>query len=211
MKTLIARSFVAVFGSFVLVSAASAQTIQLGASSKTQVGVGQAVGVEVGSSASTGADIQMEETVEAEAVILERSSLEESASTTTVAIGFVQDRADLEAYAKVAMRSDEHIKAVESSGERVRMTYDKNARLFGFIPVVVVVHVEVDSEGNVSLQYPWYGFLLRKDDMAIETALSSAAKATIDAHASVQAGMSPKLQATLLAELHAVLKTAFNS
>lgn len=209
MKTLITRSFVVVFGILVLVSAASAQGINLGVNAKAGIEVQQSAGL---AENSTSAAVETNTTAEAEGIVLQRGSFEATSTAhTSIAVGLISSIDDLETYAEASMRSDEHIQAMESSAESVSMAYDSNAKLFGFIPVVVVVRAEIDKEGEVTTHYPWYSFLLRKDNAAVETALSSAAKATIEADASAGSGMTPRLQGTLLAELHAVLKTAFNS
>ncbi|MCE9643632.1 hypothetical protein K8Q93_00045 [Candidatus Parcubacteria bacterium] len=109
-----------------------------------------------------------------------------NASATTISVPeAVRTQADLNAYASSAVRADKNIDGVVLSDSGVMVRYMQPAKLFGFIPVSVTVTTEVDSQGTVSVKYPWYRFLVAVGDKEeLETVIQSRVDSALEAHAS---------------------------
>lgn len=108
---------------------------------------------------------------EAEAMLgfeLSRRSLDEHTEYVVPEASLVRSYAGLESYAATSIRDDRNLEAVASSEERMEIGYKKPARFLGFIPARMHVNVTIDSEGTVSVAYPWYAFLMASGESRTE-------------------------------------------
>lgn len=124
----------------------------------------------------------------------------------------VTTRADLEAYASSRVAANERVEQVEFSGERMRISFKEEGRLFGFIPVAMTSHAEVRADGSVEISRPWYRFLVATSggaqaDVDLETRIQAALSASpsmladASAEASQNASLSASAQARILDEV----------
>lgn len=117
---------------------------------------------------------------------------------------------DLRAFALSSMRSDEDLNSISFESDTVTVVYNDEGRFIGFIPVTLTVKVSVDQNGDVTIDYPWYGFLVAKDKADIDARV----RAAIDGAASVRAsgaGWTNSDRAELAESIHAALKAHYEA
>jgi len=164
-------------------------------------------------------------------IAIDRADVDGTATATsaeTISVPeAVRTQADLNAYASSAVRADKNIDGVVLSDSGVMVRYMQPAKLFGFIPVSVTVTTEVDSQGTVSVKYPWYRFLVAVGDKEeLETAIQTRVDNALQTHASatgqttISGGLTgsavatttvmldAKMKAQLLSEVRSVMKSA---
>lgn len=155
-----------------------------------------------------------------EPLIMTRSSLGASGDLGVRAEGerllessaSVASRADLEAYASSRISSNENIEGAEFSSDRMRVSFKEEGRLFGFVPVSMTSHAEVNADGSVEVTRPWYRFMVATSasaDQDLEARLTAALEASAESmtSASGNASLSAAAQARLLDEIVASLDT----
>lgn len=78
-------------------------------------------------------------------------------------------------YITALVRSDAKMDSVEIDGSSMDVRYRQDARFLGFIPASMMVAVAVDEQGDVTVTYPWYAFLMSASAKAevVETELQS--------------------------------------
>lgn len=76
----------------------------------------------------------------------------------------VRTSASLESYAAATVRADERLKSLDMTENGMDMKYRKAAKLLWIIPASLTAHVSVDQQGEVSVSYPWYAFLMSTDE-----------------------------------------------
>ncbi len=80
----------------------------------------------------------------------------------------VRSAQELENFAKGVLLGDENIESVEIDDGKIEVRYRISAKLFGFIesgiPVRARVESDTESEGAVSVRFPWYRFLFSIPD-----------------------------------------------
>jgi hypothetical protein len=111
----------------------------------------------------------------------------------------------LKTYAAGMMHSNANVESVQSSNSSVSMNYKESGKLFGFIPTMVKVRSTTDANGNVSLSYPWYHFLVSTNDSTLKSDMESSIKSSVSGSAS------GTLSARMQAEFMADMATAFSS
>ncbi len=79
-----------------------------------------------------------------------------SSESTTTALS-VQTSKDLLVYARSALASDPYIESLTLSGHSVVVTYHKQGRLIGLLPLAVPTTATVHTDGTVQFVEPWYG------------------------------------------------------
>lgn len=89
-----------------------------------------------------------------------REDLDESTEYTVVAADSVRSAAALESYAAATVRNDARVESLALEDNRFEMAYRKPARFLWIIPASMTIRAETDAEGNVSVDYPWYSFLM---------------------------------------------------
>ncbi len=112
---------------------------------------------------------------------------------------------DLHAYAVTALKSDANLKGMVFDHNMVTVSYPAHGHFLGLIPVTFVVDATADADGNVTLSYPWYKFLVTTDLAKIQTALHD--EGALSGNASTTA----LFQADLAARLYSILKMNFEA
>lgn len=65
--------------------------------------------------------------------------------------------------AAVAMQNDS-IKEITTADNETEVKFETEIKLFGFIPIKTTATIEVEGDGEVEVDYPWYAFLALKSD-----------------------------------------------
>ncbi len=201
MKTTLTRA-AALIAAFALAAPAFAQTIDLGAGAGANGSSGNAstsanVDINVGDDTATSSD----------------STDTDSDTGLTGSVSAVIDPltvrtdADLETYAEATVSSDERVQDVNVSDDEVSIEYDERAHLFGIFPILVTATATVDAQGNVSVRYPWYRFLMSTEHEALEASATAEVRATLSEGASMDA----QAKARALAALHRAMKAQFEA
>lgn len=175
--------------------------------SETEVGTEATVTgtIETDSDANSGDDVM----VDNDTVVITRASAEASEAGMVSTASSVQTQADLSAYATTVVKSDTNVERVELADDSVSLRYQQRAKLLGVVPVFVTVKATVGSDGEISLQRPWYGFLLTMDsDADLEASVNAAAQTALSGSTAVNANgdFTTRAQAMLLQEVHTVMK-----
>ncbi len=66
---------------------------------------------------------------------------------------------------------DPNIVSVVVADDRVEMDYKQPAKLFGFIPVQLLIHSSVDATGRVKVKFPWLARLAKTNRAEVEAAV----------------------------------------
>ena len=69
----------------------------------------------------------------------------------------IQERVD------AVVEEDSAIRSAEVSEDSVSMTYQTQAKLFGFISVPMNIDISSNTEGQVKVHFPWYRFLVKTE------------------------------------------------
>ncbi len=114
----------------------------------------------------------------------------------------------------VAVRiiADKDLSKVESDDDSVNVSYKIPAKLFGFIPVGMVVRTTVGSAGEVKVTHPWYSFLTASDDTEIQADFMSkidAIKTEFGITTGAELGTSTK--SDFIKAIHSILKEALDA
>ena len=228
MEKITKKTAIALIAGLVLgaAPAAFAENVYIDANSDTSVGVNDAVDVNLGAQTQTNAETNVGATTSTaagqgtagsgsagagasgSAIVVTRGSASEDSATVSTASA-VRTETDLAAYAATVVRSDENAERADLSSNNVSLRYKQRAYLLGIIPVYVTVTANVESDGSVSVSYPWYGFLLSSGERAeLESELNAAVQGTVQSSASLDAegGLTTRAKAELLEKVHAALK-----
>jgi len=75
---------------------------------------------------------------------------------------------------RVAAATIEHedILSIDTNEQETDVAYIAKIKLFGFIPKMVVVNAKAQTDGTVTVEYPWYAFLAAKGDQTIYNSLA---------------------------------------
>lgn len=197
--------------------AASALDLDTSATGSGNLGVSVGEIVDIGAAAQgTGTSSEQSGSFAASGTVQAQGSLDlgvititrdsASAATNTVATAAnVKTSADLASYAKAEVAEDENVNEVSLSDEEVSVSYKQRAYLFGFIPVFVTVQAVVDGAGNVTVHYPWYGFLIMDNTQTLKADLQTAARGAIASETA--AGLDATTQAQLLEGMRSALES----
>lgn len=91
---------------------------------------------------------------------------------------------DLRAFAMASIKSDENLNSMSFTNDEIAVSYKDHGRFIGIIPITMDVNVVVDQSGNITFDYPWYGFLVAKDRADLETRVNSEVSNSLSANAS---------------------------
>jgi hypothetical protein len=130
-------------------------------------------------------------------------------SMTTPDGAMVSSGTQLNTYAAAVVHSDSNIQNVQLSNTMVGMTYKEQGKLFGFIPLSVNTHAQVDQTGAVTITYPWYHFLVSTDDSGLQSNIQASVHSTMANFmpAAANAQLSARAQAELMDDLEAGFKS----
>jgi hypothetical protein len=167
-------------------------------------------GVGVSGTSATGANVSANATVGT-------NSTTTTVNTVTTVNGFiptvasVQTDTDLKAFNDAVVKSDASVNAVATSENNVSMTFNRPAKLFGFIPVTAKesVNVTADAQGKekVSVSKSWWSFLASTNFQS--DALSSAVQSKLSAEGTLATDAS--LSATAKAKILSDIQTSSDS
>jgi hypothetical protein len=107
-----------------------------------------------------------------------------------------------------AVASDTQVSQVKLATTSVGVTYPVDARLFGIIPLTLATQVSISNTGEVSIRYPWYGFLCAVDQAEVETKLVAVGQAVRSFNTAV---LTTQQQLSLLALMHAALQSSLSA
>ena len=180
-----------------------AQGVRLDLDSTTSVGITDDVNIGTNIEATT----SIEGDTEGVGITVTRSSASESSIEAAIGSSAeVETSSELSLFASAVVKTDENVDEVGLSEDAVSLRYKQRAKLFGIIPVFVYVKATTDSNGNVSVSYPWYGFLLSQEERVnVETDLQATVSQSLAA--SADATLTSSAQAQLLEEMRLVLQS----
>ncbi len=143
-------------------------------------------------SLSTNASVNEEDTAESALDIsFTRTSIEEGTTYSVTESGRVRSVSGLESYLGASVQNDERLTSVAISDNRMDLTYKRDGRLLWIVPIQMGTRVSVDAEGEVSVRYPWYSFLVATDESRVD--LEARLRGEVNA---VEAGLAANAEAT---------------
>lgn len=122
--------------------------------------------------------------------------------------------ADLDAFARGRMESDERIESMQLGSDELSFTYDQRARLLGFYPMTVAATATVDADGSIEISYPWYGFMLSTNEDELEADLESRVAGALSGGVVVEDGesrMTAQGRARVLTVLHDAMRSSLDA
>lgn len=128
----------------------------------------------------------------------------DNASSTIDAPEHVTNRGELRSFLNHIVKADEHIADVHISTSTIETHYALPAKFLWAIPASLTADVAIQSDGSVTITYPWYAFLFAKHDSELAAQLHSVASAG----ASASTTLSASERAHLLDLLFSTLKNA---
>jgi len=121
----------------------------------------------------------------------------------------VETSADLSGYIASQITNDTNISMVETSPEKVAVTYKQTGKLFGIVSIPIYATAVVDAGKKVNVKYPWYKFFIRVNNRGdLETRIQNSVDIVIDANTSANAdnhAFSLETQARLMTAMQAAL------
>jgi len=211
---------------------AHAQLLNANGSAGASVNVTDTVDADVDVSADTTADTDTSSTDEeanADAAVVAdfsftRDNLNQDTTYSVTDADFVRSSASLESYAATSVRDDERLESVAVAEGRMDMRYRKDAKFLWVIPASMKVDVAVAGDGDVTVRYPWYSFLMATGESRADlearleselasidnsTASSEQAELSGTASAGVQAnGADVRRWALILDRMHTALSAS---
>ncbi len=123
-----------------------------------------------------------------------------SASSTIKTPERVSNRGELRSFLNHIVKGDDRIADVHISSTTIETRYDMPAKFLWSIPTKLTANISIDSEGSVSVKYPWYAFLFAKHDSDLAAQLEQSASTT------ASTSFSANTQAHLLNLIFSILK-----
>jgi hypothetical protein len=74
----------------------------------------------------------------------------------------IQNKTDLESFAYTILSSNQNIKTIKITEDKIEIAYTERAKLFGFIPFNMNTKVSTDDSKEVMAKAPWYRFLVSR-------------------------------------------------
>ncbi len=145
-------------------------------------------------------------TFETKPIVITRANIRIGSDTQTAGTDATSSES-LQTHAKALISEDTKVSSVELSGDKVAISYQEPAKLFGFIQITIPVTVAVTASGATSIQYPWYSFLLSSDraSLAVRARDATAPELTVKTNASAKFSVTE--QEHILDSLHEVLRS----
>lgn len=127
----------------------------------------------------------------------------------------VQSDDQLNTYAQTIAHNYSSVKAITSTDDSVAVTFERPARLFGFIPVKISekATVVVNSEGKstVSVTKSWWAFLASENTKAEELVSKIESKLASEGSLSTSASLSAEAKAKILSDIQVSSNTVYNT
>ncbi len=118
----------------------------------------------------------------------------------------VNDNVDFHAYVESKVKEDKKIEEVAATKDEVKVEYKAKAKFLGFIPFTTTVKVVSDNEGNVTVSYPWYRFLIAVDN-SDDIKANVEAQARASANANLGSGSTVSAKANMVEAVVNALET----
>lgn len=122
----------------------------------------------------------------------------------------VSTKEELSLYVRSILNNDSIIKEVSMSDDTVVVRLASRAKLFGFVPMWISPKVSVNTKGEVSVKYPWYGGISSKkvkfDSDSIKTELVTLGLVAEVTPETFPTDMSMEYRATLVEALNTILR-----
>lgn len=131
------------------------------------------------------------------------------ATVTLPGIGTIKTQGDVSTYIDAMAKADTNIQIATADPSQISLVYLEPAKLFGFIPFNVPTTATADSSGDISVDYPWYGFAVTGNKDAVQSALQQTVGQALKADGN--ATFSATLQAQILAAMQGVFNSIFKS
>ncbi|MHB0865605.1 MAG: hypothetical protein ACYC1Y_01760 [Minisyncoccota bacterium] len=203
--------------SFVAALVAVSPLASLAAHAATDATLTGNVGISLSGDASTsgsgavnmGTDARATAPAETEPIVITRADVRTGLDTQTTSAD-ASSSESLQTHAKTVVSGDARVSSVELSSDKVALSYEEPAKLFGFIQVTIPVTVAVTADGTTSIEYPWYGFLLSSDRTSLAVRARDAASQELAAKTNTSAKFSVAEQEQILDSLHEVLRSQAN-
>lgn len=163
------------------------------------------------SNASVGAtatDVSAGTSLETGPIIITRTDA--GAQPSVSATGTTSSSESLQTHAKTLVSDDAKVSSVELSSDKVAVSYQEPAKLFGFIHVSVPVTVVVAASGTTSISYPWYSFFLSTDQASLAVRTRDTVSSEFAARTDASAKFSSAEEVRILDSLHQVLRSQAN-
>lgn len=146
---------------------------------------------------------------------VDQDSLDNEDSTSTTTSNFehaenVHNKKDLLDFAKTKLHENEEADDFKLSSTTIEASYPTHAKLLGLIPMSLLTHVVVNSDGSVDAKFPWYAFLFSTEKATLESNLQQGVQTQITSTSSSPKISTPK-QAKLLDVILAILRSNFSS
>lgn len=139
-------------------------------------------------------------------ILITRDTLESTTIPTTIEPSNVRSHADVSGYIATQMKHDAHITAVTSSPTHVAVTYNVPVRLFGIFPIMIDTDTDVDAQGTVVVNHPWWTFMTASDSNTdVNAAITTAVQSEMSTHP--EANLTANAQARIVS---AIVKTLHN-
>jgi hypothetical protein len=105
--------------------------------------------------------------------------------------------ADVDKYIDMVSEVNEAVNDINVTTKDISVDYDVPAYLFGFIPTSLSTEVNVSTDKEVKVDFPWYSFLFRKaaDESEIASDISDSIEAEAD---TVVTSFTNKMQVSIL-------------
>lgn len=159
----------------------------------------QSATLESGSDTETG--VSTEATMDSGLMFsFDRDQMSSDTEYTVTESNEVRSSAGLESYAASTVRANERVESIALGEGRLEVRYRADSRFLWVIPASLDTRVTVGSDGTVEARYPWYAFLMSKEESAdelasrIQSRIEAVARADADATATAGASGSSEIR-----------------
>lgn len=118
----------------------------------------------------------------------------------------VRDNKDLRAFASTTLALDQNVEEISFSPTIVELGYRAHGSLLALVSVILPMKVKAESDGDVSIDFPWYSVLTVAKKEEIKVELRDRVSQVILKKKSLGEGdFTPTLAAQVLEEMHQFL------
>lgn len=153
---------------------------------------------------------------EGSSIHMDRDSLEANIESGATASSMTSDRVstadDLKAFASSSLQNDENLEGMTFSDSSVDVAYKARGRFLAIIPVSLKAVAHVSANGDVSVRYPWYHFLVTgENDSKLKTAIEGQIQAMVNSDSNAGTRLTSRQAAAIAARVHSVLRNNYNN
>lgn len=183
-------------------------SLDLGLSSGLNIDDGSMFDLDTDSSAVVNVD-------QGSTINVDRDSLKDKIGTNTSAVSITSNNVateeDLRTFASNSLMVDQNLKAMEFTNSSVEVAYQSKGKLLAIFPMKINVVARVNASGEVTIDYPWYHFLLTdtEDDQALRASMENEIKPMIRPNAEADSAMTVSQEAAIAARVHSLFRNNF--